>query len=242
MAGQTTDATAQATTESGAAAQSAAAGAATSEAGTPQPTGGTPAAQGGAQTAAEGGQQPAANASTAPASDGAQAGQSADSGQQQAESKVPERYTFTVPEGGAAFVDDAVLQRLEQIARASGWSQEDAQAALEEHVVTMQALAEEYRAQAMADPEYGGDRFNETQRLARKVIDRVRPAGHPRHESFLRFLARGGAGNHIEVLSFLADLGALMGEDAPPRGRAAAAGVVDAATKLYDHPTSQAAG
>jgi hypothetical protein len=170
----------------------------------------------------------------------AETGRKADEGKG-AESKAPDKYALTVPEGATAFVDDADLKYLEGAARKAGWSNEDAQAALEEHIATVKAQSDRWAAETTADAEYGGDKLDETQRLARAVIDRVRPAGHTRRESFLRFLGRGGAGNHLEVISFLADLGKLMGEDAPGHSRATSTGTKkDAANVLYDHETSQA--
>lgn len=158
------------------------------------------------------------------------------------EPKAPEKYELKVPDTSKAYVDKADLEYLEQVARANKWSNDDAQAALEEHVTTVKAQADRYAAETKADKTYGGDKFDETQRLARTVIDRIRPAGHERRDSFLAFLGRGGAGNHIEVISFLADLGKQMGEDAPAASRSTDSSGGDAASKLYDHPTSKAGG
>jgi hypothetical protein len=157
------------------------------------------------------------------------------------ESKVPDKYELKVPEGGDAYVDPADLATLETMARKAGWSNEDAQAALEEHVATIHAQAERFAADTKADTEYGGDKLTESQRLANIAIDRIRPKGHARRESFQRFLGRGGAGNHIEVVSFLADLGKLMGEDSPAHSRSTQPGSSEDLTdKLYDHPDSVA--
>jgi hypothetical protein len=157
------------------------------------------------------------------------------------ESKAPEKYELKVPDAGKAYVDDADLKYLEDVARESGWSNEDAQAALEEHVATVKVQADRWAAETRADKEYGGDKLTETQRLTKLAIDRLRPAGHARRESFLRFMGRGGAGNHIEVVAFLADLGRMMGEDSPTHARSAGAdSTKDVAQQLYDHPTSKA--
>lgn len=135
-----------------------------------------------------------------------------------AKSKVPEKYDFKVADEAKAVVDPADLAYLEQVARASGWSNADAQAALDEHVQTVAAQSARFLTDAKADKDYGGDKFDETTKLAKQAIDRIRPKDHPRREAFDRFLNRGGAGNHIEALSFLADLGRLMGEDGAVRG------------------------
>ena len=162
-------------------------------------------------------------------------------GEPEAPPKAPEKYALKVPDAGAAFIDDADLKDLETVARAANWSNEDAQAALDEHIARVQARSDRYLAATKADPEYGGEHLTESQRLAKRVIDRVRPTDHKRRESFMAFLNRDGAGNHIEVLSFLADLGKMMGEDSPAHGRSISGGSgKDAAATLYDHPTSQA--
>lgn len=145
----------------------------------------------------------------------------------------PDTYTWTVPKGGEAFVDDSDLQRLEAMARKAGWSQEDAQAALEEAV----ALESERSAAALAvlkaDKTYGGDKLANTQTLANAVIDRVRPEGHPRRAALVSLLQRGGVFNNVEAMSLLADLGTLMAEDSPAAGGGGGSGDIDAATKLY---------
>lgn len=162
-------------------------------------------------------------------------------GEAVAEPKAPEKYELKVPDDAKAYVDADDLKYLETIARASNWTNEDAQAALEEHLVTVQAQSARFLEATKADPNYGGEKLAETQRRARAVIDRIRPVGHERRDRFLAFMGRGGAGNHVEVLSFLADLGKAMGEDSPTQSRSAqAGGGEDTAAMLYDHPTSRA--
>ncbi len=132
--------------------------------------------------------------------------------------KPPEKYALSVPEAGRAHVEATDLQYLETVARKAGWTNEEAQAALDEHVATLQAASQRFLEQTTADPEIGGAHLAESQRLARAVINRVRPEGHPRRASFLQFLNRGGAGNHLEVVAFLRDLGTLMAEPGPVGG------------------------
>lgn len=131
-------------------------------------------------------------------------------------SKAPEKYALKVPEGSRVDPDD--LAQLEQMAKTAGWSNDDAQAALEELHTHLDAQATRWLTETTADRTYGGEHLEESQRLAKLAINRLRPEGHARRESFLRFLNRGGAGNHLEVVAFLADLGKAMSEDAPARG------------------------
>lgn len=153
--------------------------------------------------------------------------------------KAPAKYELKVPDGGLMDADD--LPALEKVARENDMSQEEAQAYLDEMGVSLKAQSEGYLTKLKADPDYGGDKLAESQRLANQFIDRLRPAGHARRDSFLRFLNRGGALNHPEVVALLADAGKLMDEDGHVQGSGQKAGGVDTASKMYDHPTSRAA-
>ena len=51
----------------------------------------------------------------------------------------------------------------------------------------------------------------------------MRPEGHARSASFNRFLEKTGAGNHLEMFAFLADLGKMMAEDKPPKADSSSA-------------------
>lgn len=159
-------------------------------------------------------------------------------GEQQTQPKAPEKYELKAPDALKGYADTSTLAEVEAFARANNLPNEDAQQILEDTLAVVARKAAAYETATKADPEYGGDKFSETQRLARKVIDRIRPEGHARRDSFLAFLGREGAGNHVEVVSFLADLGKIMSEDTPAHGRSGAGGKSGAAT-LYDHPTSQ---
>jgi len=162
-------------------------------------------------------------------------------GEAAAKPKAPEKYSLEVPEANKAIADPALQQRIEEIARASDWSNDDAQAALNEALSLKQQEIDGWAALTKADPDYGGEKLAETQKLAQRAIDRIRPTGHARRDSFLKLVTGSGFGNHLEVVSFLADLGRMMSEDTGARGRASTGGGADAASKMYDHPTSKAA-
>jgi hypothetical protein len=135
---------------------------------------------------------------------------------------APEKYELKLP--ADAIIQPADLKALEDLARKGNLTNEEAQAALEEHNAFLQAQSESFKALAMADPDYGGDKLAESQQLANSVIDRIRPAGHPRRDAFLGFINRAGASNHPEIVGFLADLGRQMGEDPTVRSRAGGGG------------------
>lgn len=161
--------------------------------------------------------------------------------------KVPDKYVLKVPDDSKAFVDAAILTRFEAQAKASEMTNDEAQAFLEDQLTFLRSQATAWETETKADTTYGGEKLAETQRLAQRAIDRIRPDGHARRESFLTFLGRGGAGNNIEVVSFLADLGRMMSEDRGAIGASGKAGSGPAKTneerarKLYDHADSQAA-
>ena len=127
--------------------------------------------------------------------------------------KAPDKYSLTVPTGDEKYVDDRVRAHIEQVARASGWSNDDAQAALLEFLGNVKAEHAVFLEETKADPTYGGEHLAESQQLVKAAIDRLRPVGHARRDSFLAFVNRAGAFNHIEVVAFLTDLGKLMAED-----------------------------
>jgi hypothetical protein len=136
--------------------------------------------------------------------------------------KAPDAYTLKVSDEAKEFIADDDRVFLEEVGKANDWTNEEAQAELDAHVERTKAKlakqADEWAKATKADPVYGGEQLKETQRLARKALDTLRPEGHPRRDSFMRFLDRGGAGNHIEVVSMLADLGKILSEDAPNHG------------------------
>ncbi len=132
---------------------------------------------------------------------------------------APEKYTLTVPEDGTAYVDDAVKGQIEAMARSAGWSNDEANAALSEHIETMRALSTTYLAETTADKQYGGEHLDETKKLARLAISKLRPEGHPYRERFVGFLNRFAGENNLNVVAFLADVGRLFAEDQPPVGK-----------------------
>jgi hypothetical protein len=149
---------------------------------------------------------------------------------------APEKYELKLPEGGHLNDDDRTW--VEGVARQANWTNEEAQAALEEHHAATVAQSERYLALAKADKDYGGERLVETQRLALKAINFLRPDGHTRRAAFNAFVNRGGAGNHPEVLAFLADLGKLIGEDGAVSGRPGSNPPRTAEETLYGKPTT----
>lgn len=154
---------------------------------------------------------------------------------------APEKYELQLPEDGTLDARDQAA--IEKFARANNLSNDDAQALIEEHAEQLRTQSAAWLEETSKDKTYGGDKLAETQKLARAAIAKIRPEAHPRAKAFNALLNKGGVFNHIEVVSFLADLGRMMGEDGGVSGKGGDGGKKKSlAEKLYDHPTSQQTG
>jgi len=129
--------------------------------------------------------------------------------------KAPDKYELKLPDDAGDYLDESDLAQVERVARAKGWTNEQAQASLEEYADSLAAQSQAFRVETEKDQTYGGDNLAETQRLARLALDKVRPANTEQGKALRRILAKSGYGNKLEVVSFLADLGKLMAEDNP---------------------------
>jgi hypothetical protein len=183
-------------------------------------------------------------AGTQPAADGKPAGttgtETADTGKEPAskdaaasqQAKAPEKYALKFPEGG--HVDASDLTAIEQLARAQDWTNDEAQAFVNQRDADVKKAATQFQEETKADPVYGGAHFDETQTHVTRALDKLRPAGTPRGDAFRALLNKSGYGNHLEVVSLLADLGKQMAEDSPVGGIAGGGGdSKDAASSLY---------
>lgn len=154
-------------------------------------------------------------------------------------------YKFTIPDGAGDLVDDADLEHFREAAAAAGLSQEDAQAELEAGIQRARERharrVEAWKAKTTADPDLGGDKLTETEKMTKLGIDAIHPVGHPNREAFLALLNEEGYGNHPVVVRFLRDVGMKTAEDSGAAGAAAGA-EKSVADTLYDHPTSRTAG
>jgi hypothetical protein len=147
------------------------------------------------------------------------------------ESKAPAKYTLTLPDGGR--IDAHDLATIETLARAQGWSNEDAQARVNEHAAAIEAQTAQFLVDTTADTVYGGAQLDATLKHATAALDHFRPKGTPRGDAFRALLDKSGYGNHLEVVSLLADLGRLMAEDGTAGGSGGSGETRDAATLIY---------
>lgn len=150
----------------------------------------------------------------------------------QGQPKAPDKFALKMPEGGRLTNDD--LSRARTLAAEMGWTEQQTQAHLEAHADAIHQQSEAFLEETQQDPTYGGKHLEQTQQLALKALDRVRPKGTPRGDGFRQLLNRSGYGNNLEVISFLADLGKMMAEDSPTGGgTGGAAKDRDAVSVLY---------
>ena len=143
----------------------------------------------------------------------------------------PEKYELQRPEGGR--VDDEIEKAVVDLAKQEGWSQEKAQEFLDAQNNALNARSEQFLEATSSDPDYGGDKLEETERLVRNALAKVRPEGHPRRAALLGLLNRTGYGNHIEIVSALADFGRLVSEDGPTGGSGGGTSEKTAEEMLY---------
>ncbi|HMJ02428.1 MAG TPA: hypothetical protein VK506_05775 [Conexibacter sp.] len=146
-------------------------------------------------------------------------------------SKAPDTYALTLPDGITIEAED--LASFTEEARAEGWTNEKAQAKLTALIERTNAYNEKLKAEAMADPDYGGAKWPETERHATAILDRVRPVGSKLGDEFRAYMTKTGALNNRIVLAFLADIGKLTAEDRPGQGGGSGEGAKSLAQQLY---------
>lgn len=146
---------------------------------------------------------------------------------------VPEKYDLVVPDDAKTLLDSGDLAQIEAQCKAAKLTQDEAAAHLSNVLAHVAQQSVRYRAELEADPTYGGTNLEMTQRMARLAVDSVLPDGHPMRAKFLAFMERGGAGNALPVMAYLATAGKRMAEDSAPGSRAGAGGPRSAADVLF---------
>ncbi len=163
-----------------------------------------------------------------------------------AKGTAPVAYDLTMPKDSLLNPDvkDEILAHAKQ----EGLSNDAAQALLDrEHKAVEKynkAQLEEFETtrnvwvdEIKADKEIGGDKFNESVEMSRRVIERFGT------EDFKSVLEETGWGNNPEVVRIFSRIGASMSEDqfVMPGSQSATGEKTqkDSLKKIYDHPTSQ---
>lgn len=165
-----------------------------------------------------------------------------------AETKPPEYADFKLPEG--IKLEGEALDGFKQAAAAANLSQEHAQSLLDMHAKALQqSMQQQYdawhqtqrdwQAEVKADPDFGGAKFEaETIPAIAKAIQTFAPT--PEAEKALRqAFSFTGAGNHPEVVRFMARVGKSLMEGGHVGGAPALGdGGKSAAAKLYPNNPS----
>lgn len=125
---------------------------------------------------------------------------------------------FTMPEGMT--LDSVQLEAAAPLFKELGLSQEQAQKLVDFQAAQVQAgqqgqmdafnqLKNDWVDQAKADPEIGGDKFDENVGIAREALKKFG------NEGLTKLLNDFGMGNHPEVIRLMAKVGRLTKEDNP---------------------------
>jgi len=84
---------------------------------------------------------------------------------------------------------------------------------------SVESAKQQWREMSKADPEIGGDKFNRTAELSKRVVDKFG------NDAFKKLLNDSGFGNYPEVLRFFSKVGAAFSEDQLRAGSASSGGV-----------------
>ncbi|WP_210289140.1 hypothetical protein [Aminobacter ciceronei] len=134
--------------------------------------------------------------------------------------KVPEdgKYVLKMPEG--VEVDQELLDELSPEFKAAGLTGKQAQALTDKFIAKQQArmkaqgegwakTVSDWVDEAKKDPEIGGANWDGTVKTASGVVGRFG------NDALKEYLNASGAGNHPEMIRFMAKVGAVIGEDNP---------------------------
>ena len=127
---------------------------------------------------------------------------------------VPEEYAdFTLPEG--VEIDKAMLDGVKAQFKEAGYTQDQAQKAIDLHIKNMQEQQEvflqtrkDWVNEIKSDKEFGGDKFGATVKGSQLALRKFDTDGQ-----MLELLETSGFGDHPGVIRFLARIHAAMGED-----------------------------
>lgn len=159
-----------------------------------------------------------------------------------AAAKAPAKYELTVPDEHQRFVDAEDVAAFEAIARTNDWTQEDAQAYLVEQAEQRAAMSAKFHADVTADKEIGGEKLEESTRIVKTVLDKFLPESEADGKKLRTALTKLGLGSYPPLVRLLVRIGKAGAEDSPGNvgAQGGAEGKKDAASTLYDHPTSKA--
>lgn len=134
------------------------------------------------------------------------------------EEKAPDRYDLKL--GATSTVSKSDLAFFEKIARENNWSNDHAQALVEQQEVLLGEQSAMWAEELKADKTFGGEKLAETQQLANAAIDKLWPKESAFGQEVRQFLSRG-IGNHRIVAGMLATIGRATLEDSVIKAAAA---------------------
>lgn len=112
-------------------------------------------------------------------------------------------------------LDQTDVDAITAMAQAHGWTQDQAQAALEQ---TGKALLEQraaFKEGLDADPEVGGTHNAAAREHAARALDRFLPASEPDGATLRAVMNKSGYGDYAPLVKLLARIGKAMSEDRP---------------------------
>ena len=127
-------------------------------------------------------------------------------------STLPERYDLTLPD--QALLGDDDLAVIADEAKAMGLTQEQAQNLVQVRDTAVRHLSDRFLADAKADAEIGGDKFDETVRLAQAGLAFAFPQADELAQ-IRGWFNKTGLGNHKLFLRAMARIGRARAEDRP---------------------------
>jgi hypothetical protein len=102
------------------------------------------------------------------------------------------------------------------LAKAKNWTNEQAQAALDEFNTSLVDQRKTFRAELDAHPEIGGTHYARAQEDVMRAMDKFLPASAPEGTAFRAALNKSGYGDYAPLVLLLSRIGKAMREDSPP--------------------------
>ena len=144
------------------------------------------------------------------------------------EASVATAFELEVPKDG--LLTKEYVTQFQKDAIAAGLSKDEAKDLLDTQYravkdysdrtnTSVEQAKQQWREQSKADKEIGGDNFNKTAEISRRVVEKFG------NEAFRKLLNESGFGNYPEVLRFLSKVGAAFSEDQLRPGNSSAGGV-----------------
>jgi hypothetical protein len=140
---------------------------------------------------------------------------------------------------GAGGLDQADVDEIATLARAAGLTNEEAQAELAARATLLQSRHQALQTELASDPDVGGAQLEAHRQRAARALDRFAPAGTPKGDRVRAMLTKTGAINDAGVVWMLSNMGAELGEDAPPRAQSGARPRRDPAEALFGDTTNK---